>query len=114
MTRDDRFAVVSALLDREAVDPDMLRVALEEPKARAELVDFVRLRERLAHELTDPEPVAARTAGSRARLWVARAAMLLLPLLSGLAAGAWWAERRELRPPEPDRVIRFVRGVDWK
>jgi len=114
MTTDQRFAVLSALIDREPVDPGALAAALEDPAARAELVDFVRLRNRLGEELADEEPAAHARAPSRAKAWLARAAMVLLSLTAGTAAGALWVEWRESRPPEPDRIVRFVPGVDWK
>ena len=113
MTTDERFQVLSALIDREPVDPDVLAAALEDPAARAELVDFVRLRNRLGEELAGEEPAAHAGAPSRAKAWLARAAMVLLSLTAGTAAGAWWVEWRESRPPEPDRIVRFVPGVDW-
>ena len=114
MTTDQRFAVLSALIDREPVDPGQLAIALEDPAGRQALVDFVRLRGRLDDELADDEPVVRPHAPSRAKAWLARAAMVLLSLTAGTAAGAWWVEWRESRPPEPDRIVRFVPGVDWK
>ena len=114
MTTDERFAVLSALLDREAVDPDTLAAALEDPAGRAQLVDFVRLRNRLADELAADEPVERPHAPSRAKTWLARAAIVLLSLSAGAAGGAWWVEQKDSRPPEPDRVVQFVPGVDWK
>ena len=40
-------AALSAFLDHESVDPDSLAAALDDPDARAALVDFVRLRQGL-------------------------------------------------------------------
>jgi hypothetical protein len=114
MTTDERFAVLSALLDREPVDPDALAAALEDPAGRAELVDFARLRHRLGEELADDEPVAAALRAPRLKVWLARAAMVLLPLTAGAAAGVWFVEQRDARPPAPDRIVKFVPGVDWK
>lgn len=119
MTTDARFAVLSALIDREPVDPDALSVALEDSAGRAELVDFVRLRARMAETLDEPvapigrEP-ASHVPASHVKVWIARAALLLLPLLFGAAAGAWFMQRREPRPPTPTRIVQFVAGVDWK
>ena len=116
MTTDDRFSLLSALIDREDVDPDALALALDDPAGRAQLVDFVRLRVRVHDELMDP-PAAAPALGRRhssPRMWTVRAALVLLPLALGAAGGAWWVERRESQPPTPTRVVQFVPGVDWK
>lgn len=116
MTTDDRFAVLSALIDREPVDPDLLAAALDDPAGRARLVDFVRLRARMSDEFAIDESVAPpllTAPRSRTRAWMARAALVLLPLLVGAAGGAWWVEQRESRPPTPDRVVQFVPGVEW-
>lgn len=116
MTTDQRFAVLSALIDREPVDPDALAAALEDPAGRAELVDFVHLRVRVAEAVALDEPVAPvrPKPASPMKVWLARAALVLLPLVFGAAAGAWFIERRESRPPTPTRVVQFVPGVDWK
>jgi hypothetical protein len=106
--------VLSALLDRESVDPDALARALDDPAGRAQLVDFARLRARVQQEFSVDDAVLATSRRSTARRWLARAAMVLLPLSLGLFGGAWWVEQREMRPPTPDRVVHFVPGVDWK
>jgi hypothetical protein len=115
MTTDERFSVLSALLDREPVDADLLALALDDPAGRMQLVDFVRLRARVASEFAT-DVVVSPTPRRRSPVprWIARAALVLLPLVLGAAGGAWWAERRELQPPTPTRVVQFVRGVDWK
>jgi hypothetical protein len=116
MTSNQRFAVLSALIDREPVDPDLLAEALDDPAGRAELVDFVRLRVRVADELGDDAfgvpPSAPRP--SAVKRWLLRAAFVLLPLGCGAAGGAWFMAYSESRPPTPTRVMQFVAGVDWK
>jgi hypothetical protein len=117
MKTDERFAVLSALLDREPVDSEALADALEDPAGRAQLVDFVRLRASVAAEFAVEASVPARSLGrrrSRWAMWIARAALVLLPLVLGAAGGAWFAERRDARPPTPTRIVQFVPGVDWK
>ena len=114
MTTEERFEVLSALLDREAVDPDALARALDDPAGRAQLVDFARLRARMQQEFSVDDSVTPTARRSTARRWLARAALVLLPLSLGLFGGAWWVEQREMRPPTPDRVVQFVPGVDWK
>jgi hypothetical protein len=115
MRTDARFEVLSAMLDREAVDTDVLQAALEDPDGRAELVDFMRLRAEAQRAFamednTDASQVPRRSA----RTWLARAAASLLALSLGAAGGAWWMDRREHRPPSPTHVVRLVPGVDWK
>ena len=63
MMLDERYAVLSALIDREAVNPDALAIALEDPDGRARLVDFVRLRLELQRE--DAESGNVETSGSQ-------------------------------------------------
>jgi hypothetical protein len=117
MTTDERFAVLSALLDREPVDADLLAVALDDPAGRVQLVDFLRLRALVADEFAVADGVAGPARAlrrSRVKTWIARVALALLPLSLGAAAGAWFVERRESRPPTPTRIVQFVPGVDWK
>jgi hypothetical protein len=117
MTTEERDTQLSALVDREMVDPDALAMALEDPAGRAQLVDFVRLRARVADEFAVADGVAgpARVLRRwRVKAWIARVALVLLPLSLGGAAGAWFVERRESRPPTPTRIVQFVPGVDWK
>jgi len=116
MTTEERFLLLSALIDREEVDPEALALALDDPEGRAQLVDFVRLRVRVHGELMDP-PAATPTlsrGNPSSRTWMVRAALVLLPLALGAAGGAWWVERRESQPPTPTRIVQFVPGVDWK
>jgi hypothetical protein len=70
----------------------------------------------MSDEFAFDEPVAAPPSAvprPRAKTWMARAALVLLPLLLGAVGGAWWVEQRESRPPTPDRVVQFVPGVEW-
>lgn len=118
MTSDERHAVLSALIDREDVDPDALAVALNDEAGRALLIDFVRLRVELQGEdarATEAQPNRALpTRRSHTRRW-RLVATLLLPLGAGVASGWWIGEwSRQERPPVPDRVMSFTPGVDWK
>ena len=91
MTSDERHTVLSALIDREDVDPDALAVALNDEVGRALLIDFLRLRVELQREeacATEAQPNRAlptRRSHARWRL----VATLLLPLGVGVAGG-WW------------------------
>jgi hypothetical protein len=116
----DRREVLSALIDREPVDPDVLARVLEEPEGRAMLVDFVRVRAAVCADEDDgaapasaPDSVLQAPGRSRASRWMRVAAVFAL-LAAGAGGGAW-VERyvsRE-RPPEPDRIVKFQPGVDW-
>jgi hypothetical protein len=116
MTSDERHTVLSALIDREVVDPDALAAALDDPAGRATLVDFVRLRLELQREDAGSDNLdtgsAATARRSHRRMW-RLAAAVLLPLAIGAAGGAWWTGRRDAMPPEPTRIIQFRPGVDW-
>lgn len=110
--------ILSALIDREPVDPDRLARVLEDADARAMLVDFVRLRAALDHG--EPSAAASPTArtlmglrGGVGTWWLGSAAALVL-LAAGVGGGVWLGERlTEERPPLPSRVVQFVPGVDW-
>lgn len=123
----DAREVLSALIDREPVDPDVLARVLEDPDGRAMLVDFVRVRAAVnadddgeatlvqapggSHGLA-PGPTLQAPVRSRGSGWVRAAAVFLL-LAAGAGVGAW-AESylsRE-RPPEPDRVVRLEPVTD--
>lgn len=114
MTTEERYLVLSALMDRETVDPDGLFAALDEPEGRSQLVDFARLRAAVDREFSIGEEPHPKTAPKRSSRWFIRAALVLLPLALGAFGGAWWVEQRDLRPPAPDIVVKFVPGVDWK
>ena len=118
MTTDERYAVLSALIDRESVDPDGLAAVLEDRDGRRMLVDFVRLRAQVARQReAEDDGVSAQAARPRrtsAARWLRLAAAMLLPLALGLGGGYWWRVREQERPPTPTRVLQFVPGVDWK
>lgn len=107
MTPDPR-EVLSALLDREAVDADALALVLEEAAHRRLLIDFVRLRAALYEPAVDVPPVTSPPPARR-RPWRTAAAALVLAGMSG-TAGAWFAGtvvRGDDDPPEPTRVVRL-------
>lgn len=114
----DAREVLSALIDREPVDPEMLASLLEMPENRALLVDFVRLR-RAVVEGEVEQPFVPRYATPRPawldqrRAWIGLAAGLLL--VAGLGGGLWVGERlgRDA-PPAPARIVQFQAGVDWR
>jgi hypothetical protein len=110
MMTDDR-EVLSALMDGEVVDPDVLARVLDEPGNRGMLVDFARLR--LASRTSVPgeaewKAPALVGRGARPPLAWARAAAVVLLLGAGAGAGTWLERNtsRE-RAPEPARVVQF-------
>jgi hypothetical protein len=115
---DEQPELLSALIDREPVDPDALAAALDDPTKRALLVDFIRLRHLILddddageeplvnHE--QPPVRARRSVGLR----VALAAGILVALISGTFWINWKPDTT--LPPEPTRVLAFRPGVDWQ
>ena len=110
----DTRELLSALIDGELVDVDMVTNMLEEPANRALLVDFLRLR---TSAQSDAESAPEwrddhfATADARAPRWQRsglRAAAVIALLTAG-AFGGTWVERslaRE-RPPEPTRIVQL-------
>jgi anti-sigma factor RsiW len=115
--RGDEREVLSALIDREPVDPDVLARVLEDPANRRLLVDFVRVRVAAQAEVPGEQewqataPLPAPQRRVVAGPWVRAAAALLL-VAAGAGGGAWVHEyATSERPPEPDRVVQFEPGV---
>jgi hypothetical protein len=123
----DARELLSALIDRELVDPEELARVLDEPEGRALLVDFVRLRAAVAAEdQQSAERTGGRTGGKRL-LFVTESARFhlnlrragrvaaMLVLLVAAAGGGFWAGARlsDDVPPAASRVIRFEPGLDW-
>lgn len=116
---DDFTDTISTFVDGEPVDADRLAAALEDPTARAALVDFVRMRAAVrAGELPLPASLGLATLahGSRLLRWPVAAALLVLVFLAGLLAPRPWVapvDRATDAPPAPTRVEKFTPGVDW-
>jgi hypothetical protein len=107
----DEREVLSALIDRETVDPDTLARVLEDPAGRRALVDFVRLRVKTLAD-DSPLPVWQPTPHTFPGFWSqrawARAAAILLLCVAAAGGGAW-IQRYVSRegPPVPGRVVQF-------
>jgi negative regulator of sigma E activity len=106
----DHAELFSAFMDGEAVEPEALARALDDPDARRALVAFATLRQRL-HAPTPGEPEwvvrqGARLAGLRRamRPWSLAAAAAVLAAAIGVGMAAERARTREA-PPEPARVV---------
>ena len=96
----DERDVLSALIDREPVDPDVLARVLEEPANRALLVDFVRTRARVQQDEPGEigwllDPVAAWVPVVLADVWkhTPFVALLLLAGLQGIDPELYQAAR---------------------
>jgi hypothetical protein len=104
----------SALLDGERVDLAELAAALEDPEARAALLDFAQLRHaaQAADGALPSSLERLRPRRRQVRRWPAIAAVLVLTFLAGLASPRPW-DAEDHDPPEPTRVERFEPGIDW-
>ena len=122
----DPLEILSALIDGEAVAPDVLAAALLAPGAREALVDFAGLRAKLAADESIPSPNFYRTmervSGRRRHdvrpVWrvlqsAAAAVVLSLVALGVLSLRARFHGRGPEEPPPATRVIQFTPGVDW-
>jgi hypothetical protein len=118
---EDFTGTLSAFVDGETIDPDRLAAALEDPGARAAVVDFVRMRA-VVRAGDQPLPASLGTfrrppvGGLRLLRWPAVAALLVLVFLAGLAAPRPWQtapEPSSETPPAPARIEKFTPGVDW-
>jgi hypothetical protein len=124
MTRDP-LEVLSALMDGEAVEADVLAAALLAPGAREALVDFARLRAAVAGDASRPSAafyeaarreVAPRRAPGRVTTRVLKplAATVVLALAGfGAFRLPTLIHDRGDEPPRATRVLQFTPGVDW-
>lgn len=121
---EDFTGTLSAFIDGETIDPDRFGAALEDPAARAALVDFVRMRaamravdQPLPASLVTFRPALGEPRESKGRVlhWPAVAALLVFVFLAGLLAPRPWKPRTESTdaPPAPSRIEKFTPGVDW-
>jgi hypothetical protein len=118
------FEVLSALLDGADVNDWEVAAALEDPKGRQALVEFVRLRQLARTD--DVRPSAdflARANGAlspkrtarRGVPWPWAAAAVLIAALGGSLLQTDVLRRDGASsPPHASRVLRFEPGVDWQ
>jgi len=111
--------VLSALLDGEPFDPAELVAALSRPAACETLREFARLRVAVLEDQSQPSPalepglreiMAEARRRPALRRWLAASAAAAL-VATALWLGLW--SDRQPQPPEPQRILRFERGVDW-
>jgi len=122
------YLVVAALADGEPVDPDGLRLALEQSAVRDYLVDLMALRQTVAAvaATSDVRWRERRSIWSR-RGWLTAAAAVVLSLTAGYVAGQRSGVQAAAAPavetvvhldgavtaPKPTRVISLRPGVNW-
>jgi hypothetical protein len=119
----DPFEVISALLDGEAVAPEVLAAALLAPGAREALVDFAGLRAGLAADDARPSAGFHRAMigvlGRRlSSTWpvlrrVAAVLVLALAAVGAISLGTRFRGNAPDEPPRATRIIQFTPGVDW-
>src|SRR5215204_3769921 len=107
----DHAELLSALIDREPVDPEALARALEDAEARRALVAFTTVRRALQAPAPGEtewiaRPSRRRVASAGRDRWrlVAAAALLAAGLGAGIGAERY---RSQQRPPEPTRVVQL-------
>lgn len=123
--------VIGAFVDRERVDPELLKDALSSEEGRQYLVDLVALRELAAGQTPLPAVAPASHAMSNARRALLAAAVVAMVagayivgqhrsapavVQDGQPAAAMApAQVRPLipPPPAPTTVIKLQPGVDW-
>jgi len=122
------YLVVAALADGEPVDPDALKLALEQSAVRDYLVDLMALRQAVGVVAADGD-VRWRERQSiwSRRGWLTAAAAVLLSLTAGYVAGQRSGVQAAAAPaletvvhlpgapaaPRPTRVISLRPGVNW-
>jgi hypothetical protein len=124
--RPDPLEILSALMDGEAVAPDVLAAALLAPGAREALVDFAGLRAELGADDSQPSPrlyramdlALGRRRGRVRPVWrllqsAAAVVVLALATLGVLSLRTRFSGRGPDEPPQATRVIQFTPGVDW-
>lgn len=119
--------VIAALADGEHVDPEALKLALDDPAVREYLVDLVALRRSVTtmSELTPVQWRERRPLLSRVG-WMAAAAAIGISLTAGYFAGQWTVEAapapnvetfvtigQTVAAPKPTRVVTLRPGVNW-
>ena len=123
---DDSYAVVEAFVDGESIDPQALRLALEQRNVRDHFVDLLVLREGV--RTMAPGAWTGSSGAPRRGVvrWLAAAAAVLVSLSAGYytgqrtvaAAGSQGVEMMvtaESAPaaPSPTQVIKLQPGVNW-
>jgi hypothetical protein len=125
----EALETIDAFLDREQVDPGLLKQALSTEEGRQYLVDLLTLRE-LTVDQVPPEQVATGSRMPSSGRVVAMAAAIVLSVGGGFVVGQHFdgvLPDRELssspvvieviQPPSaptPTHVIQLEPGVNWK
>lgn len=115
---DMEFDIISAFLDGEPVDPDLLARTLADPGARTLLADFLKLRQALDEGEGVPTSLT-RLKAPRVAIWSTRVPLQVAVMLALLASAATFVFSGRTAadgqaPPAPTRALRFEPGVDWQ
>lgn len=118
--------IVAALADGEPVDPNALRVALDDPAVREYLVDLIAVRAVAMMSDLPPEHWRARRSVRSRVAWMAAAASIAISLTAGYFVGQRAVQAAapplvetfvELGAtsvaPKPTRVVSLRPGVNW-
>ena len=120
--------MAAALADGEHVDPDALKLALDQPAVRDYLVDLMALRQAVVTvAATSAVHWRERPSIWSRREWLTAAAAILLSLTAGYFAGQRTGMQAAAPavetvvhldgpiagPPKPTRVISLRPGVNW-
>lgn len=112
--------LLSAFVDGEELRAEELARALASPGGRETLIDFVRLRERMARDDATPSADWYARVGQHVgrRLPVRSNAWLLAAAATAVLVLGGWALMRDNNPsgpvpPVPDRQIEFEPGTEW-
>src|SRR5262245_55900810 len=120
------FEVLSALLDGEVIEIQTLERALDDPRGRAALVDFARLRqiakaddarpgERFSGRARSEASSGSRRLVTRGVPWPLAAAAVVIAMLAGsLVSFDDFTSGGQSGPPQTTRELRFQPGIDWQ
>lgn len=100
--------VISALLDDEPFDLEELREAMNDPDGRALLIDLAALRQIVRPRDAVPTMTTEGSARLLPRRVLAAAAVLLIALAGGYAAGLRRGAATSAEAPQATRIVQAV------
>ena len=100
----DSFEVISAFIDDEPFDSQVLAEALADPAGRALLIDLVAMRH-LVQPAHNTPPLAVARSGRFPLRGLVTAAAMLIALAGGYLAGQDRSAADGAPPPVPTRIV---------